>query len=78
MRPFWKVARPVGVSVPVCVVLPSTERLPSWAEAANRFVEEAVVANEWVGEVVVVIEWVAEAVVVTEWVEAAVVAKANA
>ena len=40
-----RVARPVCVSVPVCVVLPSTESEPSWAVCAKRLVDDAVVAN---------------------------------
>jgi hypothetical protein len=43
-KPLVKVARPVWVSVPVCVVLPRTVSDPRLAVCAKRFVDEAVVA----------------------------------
>ena len=47
-KPLVNVARPVCRSVPVCVVSPRTEREPSCAVCAKRFVELAVVEKKLV------------------------------
>ena len=48
MRPLVKVARPVWVRMPVCVVFPETVSAPSVAVCENRFVDEAVVEKKLV------------------------------
>src|SRR3989344_8659551 len=47
-KPFVNVARPVCVSVPVCVVLPETVSEASVASCEKRFVDDAVVEKRFV------------------------------